>query len=78
LGNKKNIEKERPTNQVQHSVRQEIENVNINWDDLRKRFFENCVDMVYPNLDMPSNNPVLKTNMAPHDLFEWFKKNIQN
>lgn len=46
----------------------------IDWDALREKFFDECVDMMpkdrQPNVTMP------KVNKAPHDLFEWFKKQL--
>ena len=43
------------------------------WDKLRARFFLECVDPIEP----PIFGCLMgKLNMAPHDMFEWFKKNI--
>lgn len=35
-----------------------------NWDRIRKEFFEQCTDEV---------NGLRKVNLAPHNLFNWFK-----
>ena len=50
---------------------QEVEGVgnNIDWDTLRNNYFSDCI----------SNRGFLKTpsfDIAPHDLFEWFKEKI--
>jgi hypothetical protein len=38
----------------------------IDWDKLRTEFFNECVD----------KHPLMKVNLAPHDMFEWFKSKI--
>jgi hypothetical protein len=37
----------------------------MNWNKLRDEFFAECVD-----------REPLKVNLAPHNMFEWFKKRI--
>lgn len=44
----------------------------IDWKELRKKFFAECTD----NFEKDNvKYPVI--NLAPHDLFEWFKKELQ-
>ena len=43
----------------------------IKWTKLRKDFFRDCTDH-RPNLKVLN-----KVNIAPHDLFEWFKKRVE-
>ena len=39
----------------------------INWDELRTSFFNECTDKSFG---------LSKVTLAPHDLFEWFKKEV--
>lgn len=39
----------------------------IDWKSLRQRFFKECTT------ETPRENEMKKVNVAPHDLFEWFK-----
>jgi hypothetical protein len=41
----------------------------IDWDKLRKEFFEECTEKV-------GGINLLMINMAPHDMFEWIKKKV--
>lgn len=47
-----------------HKILTELE-----WIDLRKKFFEECVG------EMPDRGRIVVI-LAPHDCFEWFKKNL--
>jgi hypothetical protein len=49
---------------------------NINWKQLREKYFKECTHNPMP-ISTNTDNPI-KINMAPHDLFEWFKRNVQN
>ncbi len=42
----------------------------INWGELRKEFFDECTTMT------PREESGKKVNLAPHDMFEWFKRKI--
>lgn len=42
----------------------------INWTELRNAFFKECTT------ETPREESGKKVNIAPHDLFEWFKKEI--
>lgn len=39
----------------------------MNWDKLRRQFFEECTDNI---------NGVQKVNLSPHNLFEWIRGKI--
>ena len=39
----------------------------VDWKTLREKYFNECVEKI---------NSKLKVNMAPHDLFEWFKNQV--
>ena len=41
---------------------------------LRDRFFDECTDYKYK--DVTTENTLKIVCLAPHDLFEWFKKNM--
>lgn len=45
------------------------------WEELRKKYFNECTNkddnFVKESWDLPV------VNIAPHDLFEWIKKQIQ-
>ena len=57
-------------NQIACPVSAEIE---VDWKKLREKFFEECViDSKIPQ----SNKRIPKVDMAPHDLFEWFKREL--
>lgn len=43
----------------------------VPWQELRKKFFKECT---FANEYAPG---MKKVSVAPHDLFEWFKKNIE-
>lgn len=43
------------------------------WKQLREKFFNECTD-AQPYINFRDN---LKVSMAPHDLFEWFKKALE-
>lgn len=45
----------------------------INWDQLRDKFFNECVDIS----NHPSAPDQKVVNMTPHNLFEWFKTEIK-
>lgn len=46
------------------------------WKALREKFFAECTDNKdFPTWDGYIKKPVI--NIAPHDLFEWFKKNLE-
>jgi hypothetical protein len=51
----------------------ESANPNINWIKLREKFFQECT--MYQSTGIQTT--LKKINLAPHDLFEWFKRNIQ-
>ena len=40
----------------------------FDWEELRKRFYDECTDK-YDAVAIK----LIKVNLAPHDLFEWFK-----
>jgi hypothetical protein len=42
----------------------------IDWAELRNNFFNECTT------ETPRGGIGKKINMAPHDLFEWFKREI--
>ena len=42
----------------------------IDWVELRNNFFNECTT------ETPREEYGKKVNMAPHDLFEWFKRGI--
>ena len=42
----------------------------IDWVELRNNFFNECTT------ETPREESGKKVNMAPHDLFEWFKREI--
>jgi hypothetical protein len=42
----------------------------IDWSELRNNFFNECTT------ETPREKIGKKVNMAPHDLFEWFKREI--
>lgn len=42
----------------------------IDWAELRNNFFNECTT------ETPREESGKKVNMAPHDLFEWFKREI--
>ena len=44
------------------------------WTKLREQYFRDCTHRPMPT--STNTGGTLKINMAPHDLFEWFKKNI--
>lgn len=46
-------------------------NNKINWKYLRDKFFKECTD------HRPNFKAVHKVNIAPHDLFEWFKGEVE-
>jgi hypothetical protein len=46
----------------------------INWNQLREEFFDECTDNIYCN----DGNNKLVVNIAPHDLFMWWKNKIEN
>lgn len=47
----------------------------INWNKLREEFFQECTD---PPLNSGRNAGTRPINMNAHNLFEWFKKKIEN
>ena len=47
-----------------------IDETNIDWDELRKNFFTECTT------ETSREESGKKVNIAPHDLFEWFKREI--
>jgi len=57
-----------------------VENIvrrkNINWRKLRDKFFDECTDETRHN-STTTQTQIRKINMTPHDLFEWFRRNIQ-
>jgi hypothetical protein len=42
----------------------------IDWDELRNNFFNECTT------ETPREDSGKKVNIPPHDLFEWFKREI--
>lgn len=42
----------------------------IDWKELRNNFFNECTT------ETPREESGKKVNMAPHNLFEWFKREI--
>jgi len=42
----------------------------IDWKEIRNNFFNECTT------ETPREESGKKVNMAPHDLFEWFKREI--
>lgn len=50
----------------------------MNWQKLREKYFKECVSERII-IDMFGNeNKYLTVCVAPHDLFEWFKREIKN
>jgi hypothetical protein len=49
---------------------------NINWQKLRDKFFDECTDEIRCE-STGTQTQMRKVNLSPHDLFEWFKHNIQ-
>ena len=49
---------------------------NINWQKVREKFFNECTDEITRNYT-GTQTQMRKINVAPHDLFEWFKRNLQ-
>jgi len=49
-----------------------------NWEEIREKFFNQCVDnsTSVNRGSIPEHQ--MKINMAPYDLFEWFKTQIRN
>ena len=45
----------------------------IDWHEMRKQFFDECVEQHWITKYAPS---VKKVSIAPHDLFEWFRKKL--
>ena len=43
---------------------------NIKWKILREQFYKECTT------ETPQKLLLKKVNLAPHDLFEWFRTNI--
>jgi hypothetical protein len=54
---------------------EEYRRKNINWIKLREKFFRECTHE--PFSQGTDTGTLKKVNLAPHDLFEWFKRNIQ-
>jgi hypothetical protein len=48
----------------------------IDWVKLREKFFDECTE---ENKDRGTDTQtqIRRVNLLPHDLFEWFKRNIQ-
>lgn len=44
--------------------------MNINWSQLRDKFFKECAT------ETPREYEFKRVNLAAHDMFEWFKKEI--
>jgi hypothetical protein len=44
----------------------------FDWNELRDSFFFNCTTFK----EAKKNNTLCRVNIAPHDLFEWFKDNL--
>ena len=42
----------------------------IDWEEMRNNFFNECTT------ETPRKESGKKVNMAPHDMFEWFKREI--
>jgi hypothetical protein len=45
----------------------------IDWNKLREEYFNECTYRQFP---IEKNS--VKINMAPHDLFEWFKSKVDS
>jgi ActR/RegA family two-component response regulator len=45
---------------------------NIRWERLRDKFFKECTN----NIEETGLYEIRRVNMAPNDLFKWFKKEI--
>ena len=59
---------------IYQSASQNQQNENpIDWNKLREEFFDECTDNIYCN----DGNNKLVVNIAPHDLFNWFKNKIE-
>lgn len=56
---------------VQNCLISDVSDSPIDWDKLRKRYFQECVTTM-----MGAGHKQQCVNLAPHDLFEWFKRNI--
>jgi hypothetical protein len=49
----------------------------VNWNQLRDKFFKECTDI--EQFDQRGGLAERRIiNIAPHDLFEWFKKQLQS
>jgi hypothetical protein len=55
---------------VDVALRQPPVSPRIDWVELRNNFFNECTT------ETPREEIGKKVNMAPHDLFEWFKREI--
>jgi hypothetical protein len=42
----------------------------MDWDKLREKYFEECTEK--------DNTGIPRVNLHPHNLFEWFKRNISD
>jgi hypothetical protein len=53
----------------------------IDWKELREKYFKECVIMkdrpIINELGIGGWEKKPVVNYAPHDLFEWFKRNIK-
>ncbi len=45
---------------------------NIRWTEIRDKFFKECTN----NIEQTGLYEIRRVNMAPNDLFKWFKKEI--
>lgn len=50
----------------------------IDWAKLRQDYFAECVDNQQEQLDDGISSSRIRVNLAAHDLFEWFKRKIEN
>lgn len=62
-------------NLVRYSEAQDkfIDYSKIDWEILREKYFKECTYTP----EFWSEVGLKKINLAPHDLFEWFRKNIE-
>lgn len=56
--------------EVDKALRTCSDSPRIDWVELRNNFFKECTT------ETPREESGKKVNIAPHDLFEWFKREI--
>lgn len=63
-------EKQTSDNHQGHALLTGVSPRIIDWKEIRNNFFSECTT------ETPREESGKKVNMAPHDLFEWFKREI--